>query len=145
MKTDDYKILVRATFDVVIDQLLARLREHGFTVIGTLALQNEEDRTSTLPLKYHVISVDLPRVSSRMVSLALHDGVIVPAAISVVEICPGEVDLTFVNPTELLASVNHNMLLLGLASEVTQALEEIVQRFRNDGHALIPDLVTSWS
>lgn len=31
MKTDDHKILVRAAFDVVIDQLLARLREHLVT------------------------------------------------------------------------------------------------------------------
>lgn len=127
---------------MVIDQLLARLRQHGFNVIGTLVLKNEGDQKNTL--KYHVISVDLPRVSSRMVSLALEDRAIVPACISVVEICPGEADLTFVNPTEVIASLSHNMLLLGLASEVTRALEEIVQSFRSDGHALIPDLVTSW-
>ena len=143
MKTDEHKILVRAAFNVVTDQLLTRLRQHGFKVVGTLALENEEDPTGTL--RYHVISVDPPRVSSRMASLALLDGVIVPACISVVETHPGEVDLTFVNPTELLAAVNHNMLLLGLASEVTHVLERVVQSFRDDGHALIPDLVTSWS
>jgi hypothetical protein len=133
------KINVRGSFKTFIDQLSADLGFNGFTLCGELeprAVQKDHS------LNHLVLLVDLPRVSTQMIALAPHESFVLPTCISIIEVYPGEISVSVVNPAEMLLSGWDGQLLY-LAREVTSAVQRIVKRFAKD-EKLSPDLVTSW-
>lgn len=138
------KIIVHASFKTLIEQLIVELGNCGFNVFGPMRIQKESQNAAGTQLRYEVILVELPRLSSKMIAAAPHEGAILPVCVSVMELYPGEIEVAIANPTELLASVNNNLQLFSLAREVSQVLEQAIQKFESDPN-WTPDLVTSWS
>jgi uncharacterized protein (DUF302 family) len=137
------KIIVHASFKTLIDQLIAELQNCDFIVFGPMRIQKELQNVETTQSRYEVILVELPRLSSKMITAAPNEGAILPICISVIELYPGEIELVITNPTELLASANNNLQLFSLAREVRQVLDQVIQKFESDPD-WTPDLVTSW-
>jgi uncharacterized protein (DUF302 family) len=138
------KIIVHASFKTLIEQLIVELGNCGFNVFGPMRIQKESQNAAGTQLRYEVILVELPRLSSKMIAAAPHEGAILPVCVSVMELYPGEIEVAIANPTELLASANNNLQLFSLAREVSQVLEQAIQKFESDPN-WTPDLVTSWS
>lgn len=135
---------MRGTFNTLSNQLNAELKNCGFNVFGPMTVTGEQAIPARPQPNYEVILVELPRLSSKMITAAPNEGVILPGCISVMELYPGEIELAIANPTELLASANNNLQLFCLAREFRKVLEETVQKFESDKN-WTPDLVTSWS
>lgn len=91
-----------------------------------------------------VIIVDLPRVSSKMYSLSNRDTLILPTCISVTETRLGNVAVSIVNSTEMLAADGGDEPVLYLAKEITQEIGRIVERLEESDN-VSPDLITSWT
>jgi uncharacterized protein (DUF302 family) len=138
------KIVVHASFKTLIGQLIVELEKCGFNVFGPMRIQKELQNVAGTQLRYEVIFVELPRLSSKMIAAAPHEGAILPVCVSLMELYPGEIEVAIANPTELLASANNNLQLFSLAREVSQVLEQVIQKFESDPN-WTPDLVTSWS
>jgi hypothetical protein len=135
-------ISTHGNFDSLSASIKTALIEAGFVVSGTIALKRENDaHASASGLKYEVIVVDLPRVTSQMVEISPGEGNVLPACVSLIEIYPGGVNMIIANPTEALA--NNNTPLFYLAHEVTSSLQNVLEPFARNTNAA-PDLVTSW-
>ncbi len=141
MKVQERSTTIRASFDVVVKQLCAELKTKGFDICGTLIVNS--DSSDVGPGKYQVLSVNLPRLSSRMLALPFDGTSILPGCISVVEVCPGDILVSIINPTQLIASEKNNDTLNYLAMEMTTAMEEVVSQIAQADNAP-PDLITSW-
>ena len=133
------KINVRGSFKTFIDQLSTDLEFNGFALCGELKPQSPQ---GDHPLNHIVLLVDLPRVSAQMITLAPHEPFVLPTCISIVEVYPGEISVSVVNPAEMLLSAWDGQPLY-LVQEVTSGIQRIVKKFAKD-EKLSPDLVTSW-
>lgn len=132
-------IKIRALFDTVVGQLQSELRSGGFTVCGTMALGTAEHDTGN----NQVIVVDLPGISSKMIAKAASTTPVLPVLISVKETYMGGVEISVINPTQMIAAEENNDDILYLAMEVTNEIERISQKIERTDN-VTPDVVTSW-
>lgn len=141
------KTNIRISFHTLMDGLTASLLKSGFVICGVVDFQKEYmDALNEHHHQYKIITVDLPRISTQMISRYPYDGVILPICISVIEVYPGDVSIVWVNPTELLAIKIKDDHLLHLAKQTGDVLNEVLQTIeeRFNQWSATPDLVTSW-
>lgn len=128
--------IIHGVLDNVMEQIRRQLAVPGFNICGEMKIVAND-------MRYDVILVDLPRVSSKIALIASHRSLILPGCISIMETNPGTCEVSVVNPTEMLAAKDNNDPVLYLAMEMTTEMERVVQKIETvDGIA--PDLVTSW-
>jgi uncharacterized protein (DUF302 family) len=94
--------------------------------------------------KYKILNVHMPYLSQQMLTFALHDGVVLPCSITVIEVHPGEVEIIPANPTALIARNLSDASLQNLAEEVTRRMDLVIQSLERSPMST-PDLSTSWS
>jgi uncharacterized protein (DUF302 family) len=138
------KTNIKGAFDDVVDQLSTALNKAGFVICGAVDFQAEHWESLGLHRgKYKVLFVDSPSESSRMLWLQPHEGTILPACLSVIEVHPGEILIVVTNPTEVFASLSNQEQLASQSRYVKDSLKKVVNQLRSDTTST-HDLVTSW-
>ena len=139
------KTFVRISFEVLMIELRSALEKEGFVVSGILDFQHDlQDNLGGRVKKYQILNVHMPYLSQQMLTFALHDGVVLPCSITVIEVQPGEVEIIPANPTELIARNLNDASLQNLAMEVTRRMDVVIQSMERSPMNT-PDLSTSWN
>ena len=139
------KTFVRISFEDLIIQLKEALEKEGFVVTGILDFQQDlQENLGGHVKKYKILNVHMPYLSQQMLTFALHDGVVLPCSITVIEVHPGEVEIIPANPTALIARNLSDASLQNLAEEVTRRMDVVIQSLERSPMNT-PDLYTSWS
>ncbi len=114
-------------FDEAIEKITATLKTEGFGVL------TEIDVKTTLKNKldadfrpYKILGACNPPFALKALTAEEQIGLLLPCNVVVQEKEPGHVVISAINPEEAMAFVN-NSELAGLASEVKQKLERVIE------------------
>ena len=139
------KTFVRISFESLMTELKGALVKEGFVISGILDFQQDlQDNLGGHVKKYQILSVHIPYLSQQMLTFAVHEGVVLPCSITVIETRPGEVEIIPANPTALIARNVRDASLQNLAEEVTRRMDRVIQSMERSP-VNTPDLSTSWS
>ena len=138
------KIVVRASFDTVIEQLKTELEKTGFQLSGVTDFQQAfSDKLNIHFKKHKIFAVYIPHLYQEMLMFECSEGIVVPCNVTLIERYPGEVVIIVFNPTESIVRDIQNPTMENIAHEVSRRLEFLVQSLERESNTNF-NLVTSW-
>lgn len=118
---------LKIPFAEALQKLAHNLQQQGFGVITTIDLQDTLKRKLNIDFRrYQILGACNPQLTYKAITLESHMGVMMPCNLVVQEHENGEVEVTAINPLEMLSEVSSTPQLSMLAREVSNRLRVAV-------------------
>ena len=123
-----YSRKLKMPFQDVLSKVTETLRKHGFGIITSIDLQDTFKQKLNIGFrKYKILGACNPQFAYKAISLESHMGVMLPCNIVVQEHENGDVEVSIVNPEELMHGVD-NLTLKTFATEMKESMQAVLSR-----------------
>ncbi len=116
------------TFDEAVQRTVESLQQEGFGVLTDIDIQATLKKKLDVDFKkYRILGACHPSSAYKALQAEDKIGTMLPCNVIVQELAPGKVEIAAVNPTASMMAIQ-NEQLAGIASEITQKLERVIDR-----------------